>query len=200
MDDIITRLTDYKKARRILFSSPLFILFLLFILFNFLLPDYFGKEKDLITDSSIIKKILIDKYPEHVKFGTVYKNCLDIFLIDRSYFIRLNDGLGGKYWPIINDTFNMHKKIDIGFESHLLHDNILYNPNKISIDGKDIIPYGYEKKFVGLAILVLSIVILILHYVWYGSFRKCKEILKTDESNLEKTSWQLFLMLIRDEI
>ena len=54
MEDIITRIAEYNKARRILFVGPLSILLLLFFLLKFLLPDYFGKEKDLKADSGIV--------------------------------------------------------------------------------------------------------------------------------------------------
>ena len=201
MQDIITRIAEYNKARRILFVGPIAILFLLFILLKFLLPDYFGKEKDLKADSGIIENILMDKYPTHERYvGTVYKNCLDIALIEKTYIIRLSDDLNKKYWTAINDKLNIHKRIEVEFQDHLLNNNILNNPNKISIDGKVIIPYGYEKPFVGWAIIGFSLITIVLIYFWYKYFKKCIEILNTNENNLEKTNWQLFLMLINGEI
>ncbi len=200
MEDIITRIAEYNKVRRILFVVPLSILLLLFILLKFLLPDYFGKEKDLRADSGIIENILMDKYPTHERYvGTVYKNCLDIILIDKPYIIRLSDDLNKKYWSTLNDKLNIGKRIDVGFQDHLLSNNILHNPNKISIDGKVTIPYGYEKTFVGWVIIGFSLITVVLIYFWYKYFKKCIEILNMNENNLEKTNWQLFLMLINGE-
>ena len=119
---------------------PLFTIFLLYILFKFLLPDYLVQQKNLETDRAIIENVFINKYSSYEKFrGKVYKSCIDITLVDKPYFIRLTDHLVDNYWPLINDPNNISKAIEVKFQNRLLHNNILNNPNQISIDNKVII-------------------------------------------------------------
>jgi hypothetical protein len=166
---------NFKGLRNRLIGLSFIILFLSFILFRFIIPDYFVKENALQTDNGIIQNVFKNRYYSYERYrGKVSHPCVDITLVDKSYFIRLSDGLDKKYWAAINDTDNISRRIEVEFQSRLLHDNVLNNPNQISIDNKIIIPFDSKKSFLGWFAIIAGIVDIACIYLFYLSVKTYK--------------------------
>lgn len=185
--------TKYYKLRKKILGLSIIILFLSFILLKFLVPDYLVKENDLKTDSGIIQYASMNKYPEHERYGgIVYKNCLDIVLVDKPYYIRFTDALDSKYWDNIKDKSNYSKTIEVKFQTRLLQKNILYNPNEVLIDNKIVIPSDSKKNFIGWSIIFLTIAIVLCGYFFSKLWKQYKEELYWEDKQISQESkWKL---------
>ena len=172
---------------------------MLFIVLKFILPDYLVKENELITDSGIIQYTFMNKYPEHERLRTVYKNCLDVVLVGKPYYIRFTDALDSKYWKIINDTTNYSKSIQVKFQARLLQKNILYNPNEVLIDNKIIIPSDSKKAFLGWLVIVLMAIIIFCGYLFSLLWKQYRQKLYWEDKEISQESkWKLFMVWLYD--
>lgn len=150
----------------------LLTIFFAYILFEFLLPDYFVKQKNLVTDKGIIQNVFKNKYLTWDKAkGKYYASCIDIILVDKPYFIRFSDDLVDHYWGLLNDTNNISRQVEVKFQNRLLRGNILHNPNQISIDSKVIIRYNAKQTFIGWAAVAMTFVIIICLFFIYKAYR-----------------------------
>ena len=187
----------YRHVRRRILLLPFWVLFLAFILFRFLLPDYFVQEKDLDTDSGIIQDVYIHSDPTHK--GKGHNSYIDIHLADKPYFIRLSSSGDDKYWPLINNPVNISKPIEVKFQTRRLHNHILDNPNQISIDNKVIIPYNSKQTLIGWFALGEILIIITCLIVIYWSIRTYKiELYELDKKIGQKSKWELFLVWLGD--
>ncbi len=189
-------ISKYKRLRTKLIGLSFIIIFLSFILLRFLIPDYFVIEDDLKTDKAIIQNVFKNSYYSYEKYrGKVYHPCIDIVLFDKPYFIRFADGLSKPYWASINNSNNISREIEVEFQSRLLHDNVLNDPNQISIDHKIIIPFNSKKKFIGWFAIIASIVNIACIYFFYLSFKAYKTNLYSYDKQVgQESKWKLFLL------
>lgn len=191
--------TKYYKTRKKLLGLAFIGLILIFILFTYILPDYLLKESELEVDTGIIRKTFMNKYLKRVRSATVYKTCLDVILAGKSYFIRFTDDYDNKYWEVINEETNISKTITVKFQSRLLHDNILYNPNEVLINNKVIIPADSKKWVLGLILIVLLIGISTCIYFFTSFLKIYKESLYTEDKETKRESlWKLVMVWIDD--
>lgn len=185
----------YKGLRGALMGLTFMILFLSYILLKYLIPDYFVKENDLKTDKAIIQNVFKNKLYSRKISRQSLSSCIDIVLVDKPYFVRLSDGLDKQYWALINDTNNISREIEVEFQNRLLHDNILYNPNQVSIDNRIIIPFNSKRKFIGWFIIIASIVDIVCIYFFCESLKKYKANLYSwDKKVGQQSKWKLFLL------
>ena len=141
----------------------------------------------------------MNKYLKRVRSATVYKTCLDVILAGKSYFIRFTDDYDNKYWEVINEETNISKTITVKFQSRLLHDNILYNPNEVLINNKVIIPADSKKWVLGLILIVLLIGISTCIYFFTSFLKIYKESLYTEDKETKRESlWKLVMVWIDD--
>lgn len=192
--------TKYYKLRKKILGIFLLILLISFPLFKFLVPDYFIKESDLKTESGIIKYSFMNKYREWERYrGYIYKNCLDVVLTDKPYYIRFTDELDEKYWAIIKDSNNYTKPIQVKFQTRLLHNGVLYNPNEVLIGNKLIIPYDSKKNFTGCAIIFFFIIIVLCIYYFLKLWKQYKKDLYQDDKQVGQESiWKLISIWLND--
>jgi hypothetical protein len=163
------------------------------------LPDYLLKESDLKTDAGVIQYASMSKYVEQERYGTVLKNCLDVYLKDKSYYVRFTDELKNKYWARILDKENVSKKIELKFQERLLQDSILYNPNEVLIDNKVIIPVDSERNFQLLILIIFTTIIIACAYFLLRLWQQYKEELYSDDKQISAESkWKLISTWIKD--
>ena len=62
--------------------------------------------------------------------------------------------------------------MEVKYQARLLHDNILFNPNELIIDGRVVIPYDAKKGFIGWANIIVITLIFILIYLVFSVYRK----------------------------
>ena len=150
------------------------------------------------VDTGVIQNAFMNKYLQYERYrGMVYKKCLDVVLADKPYFIRFTDDLNEKYWTTIIETSDFSKTITVKFQSRLLHDHILYNPNEVIMADKVIIPANSKKWFIGIFTILATTVIGICIY-YFNSFRKVyKEgpYLEDKETRIESL-WKLVMVWI----
>lgn len=187
----------YKLRKKILGFSVVILLILVFL--GAFISDYLVKENDLKIDSGIIKYTLLNTYPEYERYGIIYKNCLDIILANKPYYIRLTDELNNKHWIEINDKRNFSKTIQVKFQSRLLQENVLYNPNQLSIDNRIIIPWDSDKNFIEWTIVFAIIVLAVSVYYFSKLLNQYKEQLYfQDKQTGQESKWKLISTWIND--
>jgi hypothetical protein len=190
----------YKGLRNRLTGLTFIIVFLSFILLKYVIPDYFVRENALKTDTAIIQNVFKNKYYSYERYrGKVYHPCIDIVLFDKPYFIRLSDGLDKQYWATINDTNNISRRIEVEFQSRLLHNNVLNNPNQVSIENKIIIPFNSKMKFMGWFAIIATIFDIVCIYLFYLSLNTYKiNLYPYDKKVGQESKWKLFLLWLND--
>ena len=179
----------HSGVKRALFLLPIFILFL-FCAFVFLIRDYLVTEKDLLTDSGIIRSSFQTTYRDWDKYkGDYDRKCVEIDLIDKPYFIRLDNK---KHWQPILDPKNRNKKIEVKYQARLMHDNVLVNPNQISIDGTIIFSFNERRTFIKWFSLAVSVAILVFGLLLIRVFKIYRQNMFDHDKHLWNTNkWKL---------
>ena len=160
-----------------LIALPIFTIFLLYLLFVILLPDFLITENNLIVDKGIVKKIYRNDYKEFAKGqGYIYYPCVDIDIFDKAYTIRLTKPVTDKYWNSILDTTNNSKEIEFKYQKQRLKDNHIFNPSKIRIDNKILIPFKKNDTLLGWTImLAFALFVLLCIYFSYWVFKTYRQ-------------------------
>ena len=190
----------YIRIRTAMLVLPIFIFFLCYILFAFLLPDFFLSKDALITDTGIIKAAYKTTYKTYDNYnGTYYPRCVDIQLVNKSYYIRLTDNLLEKYWPAIASPENINKKIEVKYQARLMDNNMLNNPEQISINNTLIFPYTAKRKFIGWFAVAVSGAILISSLLLYRVFNIYKlNLFDYDKEIGKESKWKLLKVWLAD--
>jgi hypothetical protein len=130
----------------------------------------------------------------------VYKNCLDVILADKPYYIRFTDELNEGYWATILDKRNFSKKITVKFQARFLNGTILYNPNEVLIDNQIIIPANSKKSFIGWMILFFIVMIGVCVYnlrSFLGTYKAAGLYLE-DSKTKKESLWKLVMIWVND--
>jgi len=153
--------------------------------------DFLATPTDLKTETGIIENISqnIDTLKQLVH-KNIYTPCIDIKIKNKKYFIRLSDR--NEYWPIIYSQDNIGKPIMAKFLPHFFQGTILYNPNQLSIDSKEIIPFAKDSKVYLGGLSLIFIMFISFGFLSFQSILRYRyEVLPIDRE-LRKTSiWKL---------
>jgi hypothetical protein len=174
------------KVRRLLIILPLVLPFFMYML-SLAVKDLSADKNDYKVDASTIKDIFQGTYEEKQS-----RDCLDIYLIDKPYFIRFNRSSDKEFWQTIDNGKSLNKSIAYTYLPHLLHDGILYNPNRIVIDNVEIIPFNDQSFMLWCAVALISTFILLFAYFFIRAiiiYRR--ELYDMDKEIRKESIWKL---------
>lgn len=167
----------YIRIRTVVIVLPLFTIFLLYLLFAVLLPDFLINENNLIADKGIVKRIYRNGYKKFARNqGYINYPCVDIEVVDRPYTIRLTESVSDKYLTKILDTTNNSKEIEFKYQKQRLNDNLIFNPSKIVIGNKILIPFKKNDTLIGWTIMfAFTLFIFLCSYFSYWTFKTYRQ-------------------------
>lgn len=176
------------KIRTGIYLSLGLIVFFSFLLIKLIIPDLNKTEEDYLKKTSIIvstREIFVPKNNLEKKEKRL--DAIVIELKDKNYSIWLTDYSEKKAWRLVHNENNYNKQTDYYFIDRLLQGNRLYNPNKLIIDGKEILSSERDKIAVKISFYFILTLILISGFVFYGCIMTYKEKLAIQD----KKNWTI---------
>jgi len=175
------------RSRMIILS--LFSIFIIYILLTLIIPMFLASESDLITDKGDVAYAFGNTYVTTGKHPTV-DSCVDIRFVNGLHQVRITSNYH-EHWAALLDSNINGTAIQIKVYPWRALDYLVYNPEKITIDNRVVIPFKAHSFQKGIFVLIFTALpALLIFSVFKASKLYRKYLLSSDQQIRQESIWK----------